>query len=205
MKVTFVEDPTPHLLLEDVYSEDQLSTLWKEIEILTPSLDPPSETGSAWHEDDEKTLKKQNKGLFLYNVYNRRDVSPIISITEQILFNDMAEHVDENHWITKVYKACNWNTLLLSYYQNNNYYEPHTDLSTLTCLIWLWKEPKKFSGGNLTLTNYDHTIECKNNTGIIFFGGEEHAVNNVTLDEEYIDQNLGRYTISTFMGTGRAD
>ena len=65
MKVTFVEDPTPHLLLEDVYSEDQLSILWKEIEILTPSLDPPSETGSAWHEDDDKTLKKQNEGLFL--------------------------------------------------------------------------------------------------------------------------------------------
>ena len=205
MKATFVNNPTPHLLLEDFYTEKQLSVIWKELEILTPSLDPPENTGSAWHDNEDKTWKKQNEGLFLYNVYNRREVSPIISFTEQILFNDIGEFLDEKHWMTNVYKACNWNTLLISYYQNNHFYEPHTDLSTLTSLVWIWKEPKHFNGGNFTLTNYDYTIECKNNCGIIFFGGEEHAVNNVTLDEEYMNKNLGRYTVSTFMGTGRAD
>jgi hypothetical protein len=202
MQVSFVTDPTPHVLLENIFSEEELELIWHELEALTPSLDTPKMTGSAFYEDEQKTLKKNNRGLFLHEVYYRHSVSPIIHFSEKKLFNEIYEQFNENHWFYKTWRSCNWDTTLLSYYENSNYYEKHRDTCVFTALFWLWKEPKKFEGGNLTLTEHNYNIECKNNCGIVFPGAEEHAVSEVKLPEEFANKNLGRYVISVFFGVG---
>lgn len=203
MKFQFFTEPTSYLYLEDIFSDEELNLMWSEIEVLTPSLDPPGITGSAFYEDDDKTLKKNNMGLFLHETYARPQVSPIISHTEKVLFDKLANKFEQNNWFYKTYRMCNWNTILLSYYEDGQYYEPHRDVAVFTALFWLWKEPKKFKGGNLMFTEHGHIIECKNNCGILFPSAEEHQVFPVNLEEEYRNQNLGRYVISTFCGVGR--
>ena len=59
-------------------------------------------------------------------------------------------------------------------------------------LLWIFKEPKPFTGGDLIFTDYDYTVECKNNSGIIFPGPIKHEVPPIEGD--------GRYTITLFTG-----
>ena len=48
MRVTYCDSPTPHLLLEDVYTSNQLNIIWEEIDSLQKHLLLPDKTGSAF-------------------------------------------------------------------------------------------------------------------------------------------------------------
>ena len=100
----------------------------------------------------------------------------------------------EVNWIRKMYSNTNWSCLLTSYYKNGDYYLPHTDNAVFTFLIWLWKEPKKFEGGNFYFSDINHKVECKNNSGIIFLSSEKHEVDKVITEHN----DFGRYCITMF-------
>ena len=63
-----------------------------------------------------------------------------------------------------------------------------------TVLIWLYDEPKGFTGGDLIFNDFDVTIPCKNNTGVIFLGPWHHEVTEV--------KGQGRYTLTMFTSNG---
>ena len=54
----------------------------------------------------------------------------------------------------------NSDSTMISYYDTGKYYKPHIDSTHFTCLIWLFKEPKQFKGGDLKLIPAKETIEC---------------------------------------------
>lgn len=139
--------------------------------------------------------------MFLHQMYNVPNISAIISKTQSRLFNEnIVELLPTNHWFVNLYRMCNWISVLLSYYEKEHYYKPHRDISVFTALIWLWKEPKQFTGGDFMFSDHDYSVECKNNRAIIFLGPEQHAVSTVNVNEEFIGKNYGRYTISCFTG-----
>jgi Rps23 Pro-64 3,4-dihydroxylase Tpa1-like proline 4-hydroxylase len=84
---------------------------------------------------------------------------------------------------------------MISRYGNGDYYKPHKDNSLFTALLWLNREPKEFSGGNLTFTSHNHTIEYKNNRCIIFPSVTTHEVSEVFMDAESTN---GRFCITIF-------
>ena len=76
-------------------------------------------------------------------------------------------------------------------YADGQYYNPHCDQSLFTTLVWLYEEPKPFTGGDLIFWEYDkYTIPCNNNTGIIFYGSTIHEVPPI--------KGEGRYTLTCF-------
>ena len=46
------------------------------------------------------------------------------------------------------------NALLVSHYEGGDHYKPHPDESIGSMVIWLYKEPKQFTGGEFIFTDY---------------------------------------------------
>ena len=65
-------------------------------------------------------------------------------------------------------------------------------------ILLIYKEPKKFNGGEFVIESTD-TIECLNNRMIIIPGTAVHEVKTVELQEKDRDCRLGRYTITLFI------
>lgn len=197
MIVSFHEDPTPHLLLQNVFSDSILKSVWREVNDLHNHLLAPKETGSA---HSSNMLLKRNSGLYLYPHYNNNSkASSILNAVHNIVFNPQTINAWTIPYIEKMVKITNWETVLLSYYNQGDHYRSHHDVAVFTTLIWLWNEPKAFIDGDLKFDDYNHTIKAKNNCGVIFLSPERHSVNPITITNEEI-HNPGRYCISHFCG-----
>lgn len=196
MRVTYCDSPTPHLLLEDVYTSNQLNIIWEEIDSLQKHLLLPDKTGSAF----EFGPLKKNSGLYLYKHYASGVSSPICKSLHGIAYNPDTVDTWGNPWIKQMVKTTNWETTLLSYYNDSDYYKPHHDVAVFTTLIWLWKEPKAFVDGDFILNNYDYTVPVKNNCGIIFLSSEKHSVNPVRITDADLHDTPGRYCLTHFCG-----
>tara|TARA_B100001250_G_scaffold117592_1_gene99824 strand:+ start:595 stop:1209 length:615 start_codon:yes stop_codon:yes gene_type:complete len=200
MNVTSHRDPTPHIRIKDIFSDDILYSIWNEIDELHDHLLPPKNTGSA-HRNNQ--LLKQNSGLYLYSHYKDSvESSKIINAIHNVVFHPQIMDAWCYDHLSKMIKITNWETVLLSYYNEGDLYRPHHDVAMFTTLIWLWREPKAFTGGDLKLNQYDHMIKAENNSGIIFLSPEIHSVSSVIKTNHWLNKmdNYGRYCISHFCG-----
>ena len=186
MKATYKEEPFPHVLLEDFFTKDEYNAVMDEKRRLDGVLQPPGATGSAVHNETGRPLKF-NDGLFMNAMPN----SEIVAHAERHIFHEVVDQVPCEWW-NSLWRQCNLRSWMLSRYRDGQYYNAHVDMSLFTLLVWFYQEPKPFTGGDLVFPDYDVTIPCKNNTGIIFFGPTRHEVPPV--------KGTGRYTLTMFQG-----
>jgi len=199
MQVKFVRKPTPHLLLDNIFSEEELKLVWTELNFIHPNLEPPQHTDGA--KINGEVIKK-NSGIFLYDVYKKYTYSHILKlIYQKIYHNQDLKNKWEVAWTKDFFSSSNWDSALVSYYEDLDNYKSHCDNSNFTTLMWIWREPKSFIGGDFTLDNYSHKIKVNNNSGIIFLSAEKHSVSTVKMTNQS-SENCGRYCISSFCGLG---
>ena len=103
------------------------------------------------------------------------------------------------HWLFNHVSALNEDNTLIMYYENNDEYKPHRDLARLTGITWFYREPKKFTGGNLRFPRFDMEIECKHNRVIVFPSSIHHGVDKVGMEEKDMGKKLGRFTMTQFL------
>ena len=187
MKVDFKLDPFPHALLSDFFTEEEMITVMDEKRRLDLCLQPPEATGSAVHDGSGRPMKF-NDGLFLTSAMPN---SEIMALADRHTYHEITENVPCEWW-NSLWKQSNLRSWLLSRYRDGQYYNAHIDLSLFTLLVWFYEEPKTFPGGDLVFPDYDVTIPCKNNTGVVFFGPTRHEVPPVS--------GHGRYTLTMFTG-----
>jgi len=156
---------------------------------------PPLKTSSAV--DSDGAPLKSNRALFLTNAYRDPEISDIVNISKKLASKELFESFSERDYLYKTYININEISTLLSYYEKEDFYRPHSDHATFTMLTWIYQEPKAFKGGDLIL-NYKDRIECKNNRSLIFPSFIRHEVTPVEMEEEKLNQKLGRFTISQF-------
>ena len=193
-----LQNKTPYVYIKNLYSEEELSELFSELDYLQtrPSiwLDPEA-SGSAM--TPENSPLKQNRGIWMNHIYKQVEASAILSHNMKIYDTGLAQKIAIEHsWFEYLLLNSRFSTLL-SYYENNSHYKPHRDQSVLTTLTWLYKEPKQFEGGDLTL-NQETKIPCENNSMIIFPSTCIHEVSPVLLNNT-TEKGMGRYTITTFV------
>ena len=65
-------------------------------------------------------------------------------------------------------------------------------------LIWFYRKPKRFAGGDLIFTDLNETVKCKHNRMILFPSYYYHKVNKVIMKEQYKNKGLGRFCLTHF-------
>jgi hypothetical protein len=185
----------PYLKIENFYNEIELSLIWDELKFLTHSnkLETPNNTGQL------NPTMKHNNGLFLDTIYTERKFSNILKVNRKIFSVDNMKKYADLHFMNRIIFTLNSDTTLLSYYENSGYYKSHSDTAVITILTWLFKEPKQFEGGNLIFTDFDETIEIKNNTVIMFPSHAKHEVTSIKMESKDKFSGNGRYCISQFL------
>jgi len=198
MKIINYDEPVPHIIVNNLYTQNELSMIWEELNFLCypMKMDIPSRRESAYDIETGEILKS-NTILNIDGIYTDRKYSNILNINRKVLNPKFYKH---NHWMfSNFIPLCD--TTLISYYENENYYKKHHDASAITVLTWFYKEPKKFNGGDLILSSgeNDKVIEVKNNRCVIFPGAVHHTVTTVSMDKKYDGTLSGRICMSQFL------
>ena len=188
-KFQFFTEPVPHCIIKNYYTPAELQLLWAELDFLKGKLSPPDQTGTAVGPDGKP--KKKNKGAFIDDLYTKRELSNILQLNRKIGKPEINGKILGQNWFYNYLKPCDRlkDRTLVSYYEDGDYYEPHTDSAMVTVISYHWKEPKSFEGGDLYFGNYKVPIE--NNCLLIFPSCTEHEVKRVS--------GHGRYAITQFL------
>ena len=198
MNIEFFENPLPHIIIRNIFDDDNLKSVWKELDFLTDSnkLLPPEQSRSA---KKFGVVLKKNHAVYLEEVYRSARFSNIFNAVQSSMSKKIIQELISKHPVFGWFKNINKESMLVSYYENDDRYLPHEDSSVYTILINFYKEPKAFTGGDLTLGNTGHTIPLENNRMIIIPSWATHGVTPVKFtDEDTPMSGMGRYTISIF-------
>ena len=196
MKINVRTNPFPVLFIEDLYTEEELHLIQCELDYYQSNkfiLD--GNTNPSVTDDGEPRTKK--KGGFIDNFYQNRDYSNILNVSRKVLEPGLICRSD--HVFQWKYFQPDCDTTLLSYYDDGGYYLPHHDNTVISIITWLWKEPQRFEGGDFVFEDYELIVKCKNNSAVAFPGTTRHGVTPITMEDQYKNQGLGRYSFSQFL------
>lgn len=201
MRFEVLTHPFEHIIIHDVFTPDQLTKVWSEIQFLHPRLVRVGvngfDGGSA--KDEQGNLLKQNSVISLNEVYNNQtSVSYILQYLADLFHSDELTNpsVNELGYYFKLYVKARTFYFKLQYYENNDGYESHTDVSVFTNNLFLYREPKGFTGGDFVFDEYDYTVSCETNKMVIFPSTIKHSVTSVKMLDD--TPMSGRYSITTF-------
>lgn len=195
----------PYLVIDNFYDEKELGMIWEELDFLCNdrTLESPDVKSAALDMDSGEILKN-NKSIFIDTIYKDRKFSNILTVNRKLFDNFKSIVQSHPGWYFNTLQ-CNSDFTLLSYYENGGYYKPHKDKANATSLTWLYKEPKRFSGGDLIISfnGEQERIEVKNNRMLIIPSRIDHEVIEVRMDNKDCGNNLGRFCITQFIHQDR--
>ncbi len=171
-------EPFPHLIFNNFYNEEELDLIWEEL----------------------------NFAINLDYVYptKYRNLSNILVVNRKLFDKDILNAFSNIHECCEGCLIANTDITKVRYYHDKEYYKPHTDLAyQFLAFSYFYKEPKKYSGGELFFPKHDYEYSCENNSMIIFPGWVEHGVKEVSIDNSDYYDGYGRYCISNFFGFKR--
>jgi Rps23 Pro-64 3,4-dihydroxylase Tpa1-like proline 4-hydroxylase len=204
MRVVDIDFPYDMLVLDDVYTEEQQGYMWQELEYLYKSnmFLSPDDTGSAKYDDG--SLKKSNKSVFLSKAYPKEyyEKSALIMIPRTtLLAPEVTDLMYQKNPCHGILVNINKVSPLISYYEDQDHYDFHYDESAYSTLSYLIREPRAFSGGEVTfkVNEAEVTIPIENNRVILFPSSYPHAVSRIDMDEKDKGKMLGRFSISQFL------
>lgn len=199
------KDPE-HLVIDNFFDKETESKIWKELSFYTKNHDqiPRAENGNEYQvaKDANNNVLSEAYRFYLDSFYqqDRRNLSTILSSIPNLFTPGFRDKIKNKAPLYgKTIDVVNRIHTLVSYYETSDYYKPHHDCFFWTILIWFYKEPKKFEGGNFFLNEFETLIECKHNRLVAFPSWYMHEVEPVKMKEEDRFQDNGRYTLTYFL------
>ena len=199
-------EPFPLMVINNFYNQQELDLIWKELDFYTA----PNKLFSAENyggvvgytnakaivlDDLYKNYENNEKGV------NFRNISNILTVNRKLFESGVLDTFSSLHGCVSIANKTNHDITKVRYYHDGQYYDPHTDKSTMfLAFSYFYKEPKKFVGGDLEFTKYDFKLPCDNNSMVIFPGWVEHGVRKVKIKNSDYYDGWGRYAITSFFG-----
>jgi len=178
MKLSFVEKPNLDLvILDDFYTPEELQHVKNEVVSIHKYRKPPGKTGDAMNGNNSQ---KTGTGVFLYELYYDASESLIVQYNKKIFTDKYLDELIARSVHYKHIKKSTVDTILVNYYNNNEVYNQHTDLSVFTVIVLLGIG--EFSGGDMYFQDIDHQVDFKENRAIIFPGCASHATTPIQGD-----------------------
>ena len=199
-------EPFPLMVINNFYNQQELDLIWKELDFYTA----PNKLFTAENyggvvgytnakaivlDDLYKNYENNEKGV------NFRNISNILTVNRKLFECGVLDTFSSLHGCVSIANKTNHDITKVRYYHDGQYYDPHTDKSTMfLAFSYFYKEPKKFVGGDLEFTKYDFKLPCDNNSMVIFPGWVEHGVRKVKIKNSDYYDGWGRYAITSFFG-----
>ena len=186
MDYRFYKKQFSYFTIDNYFTKEELDTIWPELE----SYQGKFQNEAAMNRSGSVSAK----GQFIHNdhlVYN--NVSNKLFKVE----NPYETYVKQDihfKWMRNLL----YSTRLLNYYDDEDFYDTHTDFSVYTMVVMLCKEPNRFVGGDFHLTDINEKIEFKNNRIVFFPSFAGHKVDTVKMNSKDRNKGLGRYSITHF-------
>lgn len=199
-------EPFPLMVVNNFYNQQELDLIWKELDFYTA----PNKLVSA--ENYGGVVGYTNaKALILDDLYRNyesdkkgvdyRNISNILTVNRKLFECGVLDTFASIHGCVSIANKTNHDITKVRYYHDGQYYDPHTDKSTMfLAFSYFYKEPKKFVGGDLEFPKYDFKLPCTNNSIVIFPGWVEHGVRKVKIKNSDYYDGWGRYAITSFFG-----
>ena len=186
------------VIIDNWYSKEELNNVFSELDFYQKSASLKLAKDNCAY-DENKIPKAKSFRLYPNNMWSReeRRMSFIMRYQDKFKDTNLHKKIESVSNIYNQFKETNYDTTIVSYYQNNDFYKSHNDLVKYTILIWVYKEPKQFTGGDLILTDLKKTIECKNNRLVLFPSFLFHEVTKIK-SKKKIKDGYGRYCITHF-------
>jgi predicted 2-oxoglutarate/Fe(II)-dependent dioxygenase YbiX len=178
MKIEFFSEPVPFYIVRDYLSKEERRLCLNELLKMKPTLQSGVTRGATNHQG---VVMKQNIGAWVDSQH------PISKFNDK-LKGPIAWETRDNWFYKMLTRGMKYSTLV-SYYENEDYYLPHTDESIITAIMYLWEDPKTFTGGELCFG--DFTVPIEDNCMVIFPSITEHSVNPL--------HGYGRWAVTHFM------
>lgn len=191
-----------YFIVDNWFSKEEEKLIWKELDFFTNNnMVKTSIDNVAINELGN--LKGKSFRIYPMDIYNPNfyKSSHILNSTDKQKvenFRKLIKKTFKKNNLYRLWETTNLDTTFVSYYENENFYDEHFDIAAFTCLVWLYKEPKKFNGGDFFLTTLDERIKSKNNRLIFFPSWYNHKVSTIKMNDTVKELGYGRYTISTF-------
>ena len=202
MKFTICDEDKvfPYLMIDDFYSKDEQKLILEELRFHKNNFKVDQKVvGDGVARDENGKSISNSKRIYLDDIYgdNRQD-SNILNFYKKIISPEVKEAYRYTTPSWRLFEITNHDLSQVSYYENEGDYKEHFDKYMHTCLIWFYKEPKRFTGGDLTFTQSKQTVECKHNRMVLFPSYYLHAVDEVSMEYKYRGKGLGRYCLTHF-------
>lgn len=191
------------MVVDQFYDDESCEQIWQELCFINndpAKFKPPAQTGSAYDlmDNGEKVYLKQNRAVSLDTTYLDRNMSSILTKNRKTFSAELADELTKYHLLFRYLKHGNRDGTLVSYYENEDYYLPHTDDATMTAVTWFYKKPKAFTGGEIVFEN-ELKIDCVYNRTVFFPSILKHSVLPISMDKNLVGKNYGRYTITQLL------
>jgi len=200
MKAEIFKEPYPYIVIDDFYDYNEYQLIWQELDFLTYDwkMVGPDKAGSA--SVDGRYLKN-NRCIWIDQAYGDRDLSNILKVGRKLFTDERVKQaVKEAGSLFDMFTELDRDCTLLSYYDNATRYEPHRDKNIVTALYWTFRQPRVFSGGDLTFTDTDQVVELRDNRMLLFLAQMNHEVSEIRMhNREEPFSGLGRYCITNFI------
>lgn len=181
-------------MVDDFYDRNQEEEILKELDYLERyCVKDKIPIGSS--EENPAILSRLALDYFYRG---QRDKSSILRHHGRVCSLPVVEQYQKTTPSWRTWLSCNIDQSIVSYYENQDEYKTHFDTFMHTCLIWFYREPKRFTGGDLKFPQSDSIVECKHNRMVIFPSYYLHEVDMVSMDQENVGKGYGRWCITHF-------
>jgi len=201
-KVQVIKDNPifPFIVIDNWYTPNEEKVVWKELDFFgtTPKehIKRAETTIVARHEDGSSMSKAYR--WYHGEIYNDLTASPIFNCQYKQRTPEFHNIIKECMPYARSFLSSNKDNTLISYYEQDDHYEPHHDTFQWTCLIWMVREPRLFDGGDFKLNEPDIEVKLKNNRMVMFPCCYLHSVSPVKFHTQPKEFGYGRYTITHF-------
>ena len=203
-KIKKYVSPFPYLIVKDWYTSEEYQLIWKELDFLSDfkklqsSFRGAPRGASEKHLDGTITQLSFHNSIYLNEVFLNESMSNIMIITKKLFSSGILSLYAKLDAYAKSSLTLKQSSVKIGYYENGDSYGAHHDCFNFTCISYFYKEPKKFSNGNLHFVDYGIEYECLNNSMIIFPSHITHKVNPINFFGES-NKKEGRFYISQFL------
>lgn len=207
MKVEYIQNPTPVIVIDDFLSEEQATNVLGECIALRPVYrDAEVLDLKAGSRIDVKS--RQNKVVYMDNVFkgNEKASHVLQDLVKAGIFSAEARKIWEagNTGFEIINRVTRVETVL-SRYGNNDFYGFHRDWNftlanrLITAVYYCNLGAENFKGGRLLLKGDPEVgIEPKHNRLVVFNSGAYHSVEKTEIQDDKFEN--GRFSVNIWMG-----